>query len=70
MQVSQEKVAELIGRVTKEVERNRNMSDADMKNFIQTMVHNDVLREQYLSINEQYELINQIYNSIKINRNP
>ena len=65
MQVSQEKVAELIGRVTKEVERNRNMSDADMKNFIQTMVHNDVLREQYLSINEQYELINQIYNSIK-----
>ena len=65
MQVRQEKVAELIGRVTKEVERNRNMSDADMKNFIQTMVHNDVLREQYLSINEQYELINQIYNSIK-----
>lgn len=65
MQVSQEKVAELIGRVTKEVERNRNMSDADMKNFIQTMVHNDVLREQYLSINKQYELINQIYNSIK-----
>ena len=65
MEIEAEKLQEMISRVTKEVERNRNMTDEEMKAFIQQMVKNEVVPQQYLTINEQYDLINQIYNSIK-----
>lgn len=65
MEFASEQLQEWIGRVTKEVERNRNMTDEEMKNFIQRMVQYEVAAQQYLTINEQYDLINQIYNSIK-----
>ena len=65
MEMETERLQELIGRVTKEVERNRNMTDEEMKAFIQRMVKNEVVPQQYLTINEQYDFINQIYNSIK-----
>ncbi len=65
MEIEAEKLQEMISRVTKEVERNRNMTDEEMKAFIQRMVKNEVVPQQYLTINEQYDFINQIYNSIK-----
>ena len=65
MEIEAERLQELIGRVTKEVERNRNMTDEEMKAFIQRMIKNEVVPQQYLTINEQYDFINQIYNSIK-----
>lgn len=65
MEIEAEKLQEMISRVTKEVERNRNMTDEEMKAFIQQMVKNEVVPQQYLTINEQYDFINQIYNSIK-----
>jgi len=65
MQISTELLQELTGRVTREVERNRNMADDEMKAFIQRMVQNEVAPKQYLTINEQYDLISQIYNNIK-----
>lgn len=65
MEITAEQLHELVGRVTKEVERNRNMSDDELKEFIQRMVQVDVAAKQYMTINEQYALNNQIYNSIK-----
>ena len=64
MEMETERLQELIGRVTKEVERNRNMTDEEMKAFIQRMVKNEVVPQQYLTINEQYDFINQIYKYI------
>ncbi len=65
MQLTAEKLQELVNRVTKEIERHRTMTDTELRSFVQTMIKNEVVPQQYLTINEQYELMSQIYNNIK-----
>lgn len=65
MKLDIETLRELVGRVTKEVERNRSITDEALKDFIQKMVQQEVASQEYLTIHEQYELVSQIYNSIK-----
>ncbi len=65
MKLDTETLRELVGRVTKEVERNRSITDEALKDFIQKLVKQEVASREYLTIHEQYDLINQIYNSIK-----
>ena len=50
MQLTAEKLQELVNRVTKEIERHRTMTDTELRSFVQTMIKNEVVPQQYLTI--------------------